>query len=506
MLHQGTTVTPSKYVYCQAKSESSHVCFERWTSDHRIKPKGALVRASATCELWRILTLMFVISVGLSACSGGGGETEDQDQLGPVVSATAVADLPRPYAVGSTHREFVDTTRVTAAGPGRPEAPKRVIDVSILYPATGAGGRGPIEDAAPISEGGPFPLVILGHGLGGSVEYLTPLATQWADAGYVVALPTFPLTHSGTPGGIDGADVQNQPGDISFVIDQVLTETKGNDTMLAGMVDLKRIGVSGHSNGGITTLGVSANSCCRDKRITASVVLSGSPAPFADGSYDFDNIPPIMFVHGVNDQAVSFNQSADTFNDAASPKAFLVLDKADHIDWLDVTSDEFKIVVRATIDFLDAYLRGDSAARRSLSEQQLPGVATMRFSPKDSSAVTVETVPTPETNRKATISADTDLADGQTVTVTWSGFLPGKTVNVLQCVGDGKGGTASCGLADGHILVPDPTGEGSVELTIQTGPFANGVCDANNACTVLINDSGLLDEDAFRYFPITLAG
>lgn len=363
-----------------------------------------------------------------------------------------------------------------------------------------------VDDAAPAERGGPFPLVVLGHGLGGNVEYLTPLAERWVAAGYMVAMPVFPLTHAGTPGGVDGADVQNQPGDMSFVIDEVLAASERTDVPLAGLVDATRIGVSGHSNGGITTLGAVANSCCRDERISTAIVLSGTPAPYADGTYDFDDIPPIMLVHGVNDQAVSYNQTVETFNRAATPKALLTLEQADHANWLAPTNEAFEISVQATIDFLDGYLRGDQAAIARLASDQSPPIATMHFAPDAASATTVETIPSPETDRQASVSADTDLRDGQVVTVTWSGFLPGKTVNVLQCVGDGRGGTASCGIAEGHVLVPDPSGAGSIDLTIHTGAFATGVCDAQNPCTILVNDSGLLDPDAFRYFPVTFAG
>ena len=48
------------------------------------------------------------------------------------------------------------------------------------------------------------------------------LLTAWAAAGYVVAAPLFPLSSSETPGGPDGGDIGNQPGDMSFVIDQML--------------------------------------------------------------------------------------------------------------------------------------------------------------------------------------------------------------------------------------------------------------------------------------------
>ena len=216
-----------------------------------------------------------------------------------------------------------------------------------------------------------------------------------------------------------------------------------------------------------------------------------------------------MFVLGVNDQAVSYNQVVKTLEDAAAPKALLTLEQADHADWLVPTNEAFPIAAKATTDFLDAYLRGDASAIARLTarepEDQATPIATMHFALDDAAMVTVGTVPAPETDRQASVSAETDLRDGQTVTVTWSGFLPGKTVNVLQCTGDGRGGTASCGLGQGHVLLSDPTGDGSVDLVIHTGPFADGVCDAQNPCTILVNDSGLLEPDAFVYFPITFA-
>lgn len=438
----------------------------------------------------------------LVGCSGGGDSSAPNSTHPP----TTLRKLQRPYAIGETSRTFVDSSRPTAGGEGRPEEPRRTLETTILYPAAGAPTGSPSKNATPATEGAPFPLVVLGHGLGGNVGYLTPLAQRWAAAGYVVAMPLFPLTHTGTPGGIDGADVQNQPRDMSFVIDEMLAADKGTESPLAGLIDGKKIGVSGHSNGGITTLGIVANSCCRDDRIDAALVLSGTPAPFADGTYDFEDLPPILFVHGAADEMVDYNQTAETFNSASTPKALLTLGEAGHADWMVPTNEAFDVTAKATVDFLDAYLRGDPTAIDRLASDQSPPVATMQFAPDKGSAVTASTIPAPETNRQASVSADTDLRDGQVVTVTWSGFLPGKTVNVLQCVGDGRGGTASCGIAEGHVLVADPTGAGSIDLTIRSGAFANGVCDAQHACTILVNDSGLLDEDAFRRFPITFGG
>lgn len=70
-------------------------------------------------------------------------------------------------------------------------------------------------------------------------------------------MPHFPLPYAGTPGGINGADVQHQPGDVSFVIDQVLADASSEDTVFAGLVDDEKIGVAGHSDllslGGLPT-------------------------------------------------------------------------------------------------------------------------------------------------------------------------------------------------------------------------------------------------------------
>lgn len=460
---------------------------------------------SRATRLAVVAVVLVAVAAALSACSSE-GRRPASGRGTPTTSgvpSTTGAQLDRPFGVGRVTETFVDSSRPTPAGAGRAQRPERTIVTSILYPAAGdpQGDKG--QNAPPA--GGRFPLVVLSHGLGGNEEYLTPLAEQWVSAGYVVAIPHFPLTYAGTPDGIDGADVQNQPGDVSFVIDEVLAESNGTGTTLAGLVDPESIGLAGHSNGAITTLGAVANTCCREERIRAAIVLAGTPSPYADGTYDFGSIPPILFVHGVNDRAVSYDQTVQTYNRAATPKALLTLERADHGEWFLPENEAFEITVRATTDFLDGYLRGDRSAIGRLGSDGAPPVATMHFSPDDASETTVATAPVPETNRHASVSADTGLRDGQVVTVTWSGFLPNKTVNVLQCVGDGRGGTASCGLAEGHVLVPDPTGSGSVDLTVHTGAFANGTCDAQHPCTILVNDSGLLDEDAFVYFPVTFS-
>ncbi|MYH96334.1 MAG: hypothetical protein F4129_07480, partial [Acidimicrobiia bacterium] len=98
------------------------------------------------------------------------------------------------------------------------------------------------------------------------------------------------------------------------------------------------------------------------------------------------------------------------------------------------------------------------------------------------------------------------LVDGQTVVVTWSGFLPEQTVNILQCSQGGIEGSGVCDFSNAKILHPNPTGEGSVELTIIVGAVGSGICDANvDDCVIAVNDSGLQDPEATIRIPLSFA-
>lgn len=72
---------------------------------------------------------------------------------------------------------------------------------------------------APGSDGAP--LIVLAHGFNGHPRKFTRLASFWADAGYVVAVPRFPVSNDnfGAPepqlSSLPLADVFEQAGDVS---------------------------------------------------------------------------------------------------------------------------------------------------------------------------------------------------------------------------------------------------------------------------------------------------
>ena len=79
-------------------------------------------------------------------------------------------------------------------------------------------------------------------------------------------------------------DVVNQPGDVSFVIDEVLAASEDPESPLHGVVDPEAIGVVGHSLGGATTWAVAFNTATRDERIDSAMVFAGLTLPCPEAS------------------------------------------------------------------------------------------------------------------------------------------------------------------------------------------------------------------------------
>jgi hypothetical protein len=311
-------------------------------------------------------------------------------------------------------------------------------------------------------------------------------------AGFVVAAPYFPLSRSDHRGGPDPDDVENQPGDVSFVI-SALTDELDDDSPLAGLIDADHIGAAGHSLGAITTLGVTANTCCADERIDAVVVMSATAVPFPGGEYDFSSAPPMLVVHGTDDELLDYEDGVALFDDLVAPKGLLTIDGGTHDSFLEDGGKGHADVAASTTDFFLASLAGDTDALERLTDETTEaGVATMQF----------ETAST----REASAEPTTGLTAGQAVTVRWSGFIPGGTVNVLQCSQGGVADGSDCARTAGHLMQADPAGTGLLQLAVVVGPVGTGRCGAGaDGCVILVNDSGLSDPDATIRIPISFA-
>jgi dienelactone hydrolase len=214
-------------------------------------------------------------------------------------SATTDAFLAPRFGVGVRTLTIEDTTRTTPAAGTSPELPSRTLLVEVWYPA------GPLADDvsrdAPIARGR-FPLIVNSPGLLDARGGETYMTAHLASRGFVVASITFPLTSGDSlqRGGPALYDLQNQPGDVSAVIDELVRVAKTRGSWLFRGVNARRIGVSGLSLGGGTTLLVTYHPTLRDRRVRAAATLAPLSCAFGPEFYR-DAGPPLLVLHGDQD-------------------------------------------------------------------------------------------------------------------------------------------------------------------------------------------------------------
>ena len=281
------------------------------------------------------------------------------------------------YAVGKAETTFVDTSRPTGPNGSFPGDTKRTLLTTLYYPSAGTPTSRPddivpVEDAAPLTKDGPYPLVIFSHGATARGIVYEIEAKTWASAGYVVVAPDFPLSNTNAPGGVSlggsVGDVKNQPADDTFVLDQVLAlnRDRSKDSPLFEMIDPKRIGAAGHSNGAITTYGLVYSDCCTDTRVKAAIAMSGLAA-LVDDTYFQGRHTPLFVVHGDADPLVPYSAGQAAYAKAKAPKFFLTFLGAGHVQpFVGGSGAQGTALLDSTTDFWDRYLKGDRGALAQL--------------------------------------------------------------------------------------------------------------------------------------------
>jgi fermentation-respiration switch protein FrsA (DUF1100 family) len=284
--------------------------------------------------------------LGLAACGSSGSGSEDAAPDGP-------------FAVGIRRFTFVDSSRPTRENNGVPAKSSRTLKTAVYYPTAGAPREDEIPDAPVVASSARFPLIAFAHGFTGISDAYRLLLHAWAEAGYVVAAPDFPLSSARAEGGPRADDYVNQPADVSFVITQMLALTGVQAGGLDSLIDSQRIGASGQSLGAITTLGVAFNTCCVDPRISAAISLAGRTDPYPGGEYFTGIHTPILLVHGDVDDQLPYAGSVDAFARANPPKFLVTIVGGDHIiPYIAVgLSPLGEPTLQASIAFFDHYLK-----------------------------------------------------------------------------------------------------------------------------------------------------
>ena len=194
------------------------------------------------------------------------------------------------YGVGTAEVTLVDESRPTAENGAYGGAETRTLVTSLWFP----------DEAV---EGG-SPLIVYSHGFMSNREEGAYLAEALARQGYIVAAADYPLSNGAAPGGPNAADVVNQPGDVSFIIDSLIA-MQGADKPFNGGVDASRIGVAGLSLGGLTSTLAGYHPRYRDERIRAVISIAG-PAGMFTRRFFLTSSASLLMIGGTEDAVVDF--------------------------------------------------------------------------------------------------------------------------------------------------------------------------------------------------------
>jgi predicted dienelactone hydrolase len=245
----------------------------------------------------------------------------------------------------------------------------------------------------------PAPVVLFSHGLGGSREGSAYLGHHWAARGYVAVF----LQHPGSDDSVwndkppqermaamrAAAGLDNfllRVGDVRAVLDQLDQWNRAAGNPLSGRLEMKRIGMSGHSFGAVTTQAVSGQRFVRgsevtDSRIKAAVIMSPSRPRGGDPKLAFSTVKiPWMLMTGTKDTAPIGDATIESRLSVfpalpAGSKYELVLYNAEHSvfteralpgDTQPRNPNHHRSILALTTAFWDAYLRDDQNARKWL--------------------------------------------------------------------------------------------------------------------------------------------
>lgn len=240
---------------------------------------------------------------------------------GAAIAAPPAPDALGPYAVGRTTFPVVDSDRVRSllvdvwypVDPGDAAGDPAFYELVII----GLDSQNAIQDA-PLSDAGPFPLVVFSHGNGGLRFQSLFLTEVLASHGFVVIAPD----HSGntlldfliTPP-TDADIIQSaldRPQDVSFLISLMLERGFTPGDFFHGAVHPVKIGVAGHSFGGFTSLVMAAGfdgeaadvfgieipddfePIPTDPRVKAIVPIAPASTPFADSELRRLDVPMLL--------------------------------------------------------------------------------------------------------------------------------------------------------------------------------------------------------------------
>lgn len=283
--------------------------------------------------------------------------------------------------------------------------------------ASRAGRAVPIKVHLPQGDG-PFPVVIVSHGAGGNWDTHAGQNQHLASHGYAVLA----LEHVGSNterlrrGGprmmqtlmdmiVDREEVLGRPLDVSFAIDRAEDWNRSHPE-LRGKLDVRHVGLMGHSFGAYTTMvvggmrpalkwlkparseGDTLGPDLRDRRVSCGVALSpqGVAEPFFVAESFRSLAMPLLGISGTLDRQqgdhlpIGRLQAFSVWPENEGRHRFVWMNNARHLDFTSAPeqgelvapspsrADVQPIARVATLRFFDLHLKRDAGAARALSQ------------------------------------------------------------------------------------------------------------------------------------------
>ncbi len=267
----------------------------------------------------------------------------------------------------------------------------------------------PYRVYAPDPLDGIYPVIIVSHGVGGSREVFPYLGRHLAENGYVAVH----VQHVGTDNSVwlnettlddvykallgamwDGQSAILRFQDVPFVVDELAKWHQ--EGPLAGHLDLSRIGMAGHSYGSVSTMvaagqrmGPNGQWFFKEPRIKAGLVMSPS-APIQGGdltrAYRDVDIPLFHMTGSQDGNAIPGTPEFDPIQrtlpyetlsisdqyllvlDGAGHNAFSGLEHGPHAYGAEVNTRYTEAVKEGAVQFFDAYVKGEAAAKAALRQ------------------------------------------------------------------------------------------------------------------------------------------
>lgn len=239
--------------------------------------------------------------------------------------------------------------------------------------------------AAQATTGAALPVVLFSHGLGGTREGGAVWGEAWAAAGFVVLHLQHPgsdlaavraVTHTFTDkralrSAASPAQLLARLQDVTFALDEIGRRHAAGQGRW-GSVRPGQVGLSGHSFGAHTTLGMAGQRYpgfegLAEPRLAAFIAFSPSLPVLGDAQQAFERITrPLLCLTGTRDADVAGVGATPERRRAvldalpAGHKAQLVLQDADHMTFAGQTGRAVEIVPR------EAVTRGLQAAHHAL--------------------------------------------------------------------------------------------------------------------------------------------